>query len=50
MKSGENLRFGENRGGTKSSENLEIWILDLLHLLKLGVKCGTTFLRNPPLR
>ena len=26
MKRGENLKFGENHGGTKSSKNLEIWI------------------------
>ena len=26
MKRSENLKFGENRGGTKSSENFEIWI------------------------
>ena len=26
MKRGENLKFGENHGGTKSSQNLEIWI------------------------
>ena len=49
MKRGENLTFGENRGGTKSSEKFgNLDFLDSLHLLKLGVKCGTTFLRNPP--
>ena len=26
MKCGENVRFGENRGGTKLSDNLEICI------------------------
>ena len=32
MKHGENLTFGENRGGTKSSENLKIWI-SLTHFI-----------------
>ena len=37
MKRGENLTFGENRGGTKSSEKFGNFdFLDSLHLLKLG--------------